>query len=115
MHSRIELQNTRAYSGRASGGEAEARTKDGIALSKRKGFVVALTIVLAALPLVQMAGVGTTADISPGQVQAIEALTGENASVGAQFPSAPNLVDTSPYAHEPLSISSSSAGMNLPK
>lgn len=117
---KIDLQNRRAYSSRAypsraSGGEAKARTKDGTALSERKGFVGALIIVLATLLLVQTSGVGTSADVSSEQVWVIEASTNENASVGVPFPGALDLVVTSPYAHEPLSISSSSAGMNLPK
>jgi len=65
----------------------------------RRLFLVTLTIILVALFIIQTTGSGIGADVP----------------LLHQFPSLQAWIDTSPYAHEPISISSGTVGVNVPE
>jgi hypothetical protein len=111
----IQWENQSLGSRQASGRERRTRAKWTVVISKRSLFLAALIVVLAALLAVQASGVGTGANVAPGQVQAADASTAENAPVGDQFPSVQAWVDTSPYAHDPISITGGAPGINMPQ
>jgi hypothetical protein len=111
----IQLGNRTVNSGQVSKRARRTRAKGTTVMSRRSLFLAALIVVLAALLAVQVAGVGTGADVAPGQVEAAEVSTGDSSLVGNQFPSAQDWVDTSPYAHEPISISGGAPGINMPR
>lgn len=111
----IQLGNRTVNSGQVSSRARRTRTKGTSVTSRRRLFLAGLVIVLAALLAVQVAGVGTGADVAAGQVQAVEVSAGDSAPVGNQFPSAQSWVDTSPYADEPISISGGAPGINMPQ
>jgi hypothetical protein len=115
MYIGIRLENSKGHSRQAFPRERRTQAKGTAALSKRRLFLAALTILVAALLVVQVAEVGSSADISPGPAQATEASTGEDTPPGDPFPSLQEAVYRSPYAHEPISISGGAGGINLPK
>jgi hypothetical protein len=92
-------------------------------ISDRKQLVALLLILLAALLAVWLVGpetmliAGEAGTVVPSRSTAGEALTvAVGAPEGNQFPNPESWYEgSSPYAHEPLVISSGGGSMNLPK
>ena len=62
---------------------------------------IALAILFAVVVAVSEAG----ADLVPGRVDSAGAASGKNAPLVDEYPSLQPWINTSPYAHEPISIS----------
>jgi hypothetical protein len=114
MHFGIGLTAPRTYA-QAPDREARAVTKKVVAMSGHKLLLGSLIIILAALLVTVVAGSGVSADIVPSGMDSIGAPSSESIPMTTQPTSLQPWIDTSPYAHEPLSISSGSAGVNLPE